>query len=391
MNSLDSLVDSSSVPQEDEEFPPSLVSQLQQVHGLTKKKVYGAKPTRQPFIGERVERPSNKYQQKGSHALTVDASPTDLAKLVSAPSSSGRAVPWSRAERFSRRTQASATDIYCRPVLGPRRHSRLPTPETDSLPSPNTIPLHDNVSPICFNPTQPKPSPIEVYGTLPQVSSSDFVPVICDGDPTGEPIWPTPPFSPVPPLYSSFMPSEYHSLAANHTYPPDPPQLFGESGLAHSQPSAYSSLFETLPIQELFPRPARTGSIPTKSTLLYPENDRPFLFSKDLEDIQRTHAPLKEDPVLFSFPHPTKADSTQLGPKFFIENGQESPPLSPFIRCDDTSQYNAFYPQKIGLPPRTLTKYPTSGDDPTFMKEYPSQAYPTCSSGSSSSLTGWAG
>lgn len=31
---------------------PSLVTQLQIMHGLTKKKIYGSKPTRQPFIGE---------------------------------------------------------------------------------------------------------------------------------------------------------------------------------------------------------------------------------------------------------------------------------------------------------------------------------------------------
>lgn len=41
---------------------PSLVAQLQQVHGLTKKKVYGAKPIRQPFFRDEkvMEKPARK-------------------------------------------------------------------------------------------------------------------------------------------------------------------------------------------------------------------------------------------------------------------------------------------------------------------------------------------
>ena len=46
------------------EEPPSLVAQLQQVHGLTKKKVYGAKPVRAPFF--RDEKP-----RRGRSAVTV--------------------------------------------------------------------------------------------------------------------------------------------------------------------------------------------------------------------------------------------------------------------------------------------------------------------------------
>ena len=56
--------------------PPSLVSQLQQVHGLTKKKVYGAKPARQPFFRE--ERVRDKYRAAPA-SLTMPLPPVDQA------------------------------------------------------------------------------------------------------------------------------------------------------------------------------------------------------------------------------------------------------------------------------------------------------------------------
>ncbi|KAJ7302078.1 hypothetical protein DFH08DRAFT_945832 [Mycena albidolilacea] len=51
---------------------PSLVSQLQQVHGLTKKKVYGTKPARIPFIMERVRDP---YRKAPSQSPSISLAP----------------------------------------------------------------------------------------------------------------------------------------------------------------------------------------------------------------------------------------------------------------------------------------------------------------------------
>ncbi|KAJ7809705.1 hypothetical protein B0H14DRAFT_3880900 [Mycena olivaceomarginata] len=52
---------------------PSLVSQLQQVHGLTKKKVYGTKPARIPFIME--ERIHDPYRKAPSQAPSISLAP----------------------------------------------------------------------------------------------------------------------------------------------------------------------------------------------------------------------------------------------------------------------------------------------------------------------------
>ncbi|KAJ7896287.1 hypothetical protein B0H14DRAFT_2558211 [Mycena olivaceomarginata] len=55
---------------------PSLVSQLQQVHGLTKKKVYGTKPARIPFIMERVRDP---YRKAPSQSPSISLAPETVA------------------------------------------------------------------------------------------------------------------------------------------------------------------------------------------------------------------------------------------------------------------------------------------------------------------------
>ena len=107
---------------------PSLVSQLQQVHGLTKKKVYGTKPLRQPFF--RDERVRDKYRKV----------PTPLAmpsEEVHSPSAGGKVLSQSRADRMSRVGQASPTDLQPRRQQPwPRRGSGLSTPEPESLSSP---------------------------------------------------------------------------------------------------------------------------------------------------------------------------------------------------------------------------------------------------------------
>ncbi|KAJ7896307.1 hypothetical protein B0H14DRAFT_3853697 [Mycena olivaceomarginata] len=61
---------------------PSLVSQLQQVHGLTKKKVYDTKPARIPFIMERVRDPYRKApSQSPSISLVPEtSSPPSLTR-----------------------------------------------------------------------------------------------------------------------------------------------------------------------------------------------------------------------------------------------------------------------------------------------------------------------
>ncbi|KAF9025632.1 hypothetical protein BDZ89DRAFT_1135296 [Hymenopellis radicata] len=68
--------------------PPSLVAQLQQVHGLTKKKVYGAKPVRAPFF--RDEKPTVRNLRT---SLTMK-SPSPRLRHASTSPISGRMHPY---------------------------------------------------------------------------------------------------------------------------------------------------------------------------------------------------------------------------------------------------------------------------------------------------------
>ncbi|PPQ91533.1 hypothetical protein CVT25_008801 [Psilocybe cyanescens] len=120
--------------------PQSLVSQLQQYHGLTKKKVYGAKPTRQPFF--RDERVGEKHRQPPA-PLTM---PLTIMNSVPSPTGGGRTISHSRVDRMNRVSQASPTDMHRRTHSGwTRRGSRMSTPEADHpWTSP---PAHTDMSP----------------------------------------------------------------------------------------------------------------------------------------------------------------------------------------------------------------------------------------------------
>lgn len=123
--SLDPATSPSSSQVADSEPTPTLVSRLQQVHGLTKKKVYGAKPVRQPFFREREN-------------LRISPGPLTMPSLsghkIPSPTGGGRVPSQARADRTNRLSQASPTDIYSRRTsMRQLRASRLSTPEAESL------------------------------------------------------------------------------------------------------------------------------------------------------------------------------------------------------------------------------------------------------------------
>ncbi|KAJ3908373.1 hypothetical protein F5879DRAFT_358524 [Lentinula edodes] len=70
------------IPASDEELP-SIVTQLQQMHGLTKKKVYGTKPKRLPFVSSEVYRESSR---KAASLSPVSPSDTHHGGRVTSPS-----------------------------------------------------------------------------------------------------------------------------------------------------------------------------------------------------------------------------------------------------------------------------------------------------------------
>lgn len=97
---------------------PRLVSQLQSVHGLTKKKVYGTKPAREPFLGGEVR---EKF-----------APPPLTTTMGDISSGGGRVLTHSKIDRIGRLGQSSPTDLHARRHIW-QRQSRLSTPEAESL------------------------------------------------------------------------------------------------------------------------------------------------------------------------------------------------------------------------------------------------------------------
>ncbi|KAE9384205.1 hypothetical protein BT96DRAFT_677793 [Gymnopus androsaceus JB14] len=74
---------SSSASASSQEEEPSLVTQLQQMHGLTKQKFYGSKPKRRPFVSAEIYR---EHPRKASSLSPVSTSDTNHGGRVTSPS-----------------------------------------------------------------------------------------------------------------------------------------------------------------------------------------------------------------------------------------------------------------------------------------------------------------
>lgn len=126
---------------------PSLVAHLQQAHGLTKKKVYGTKPTRQPFLHARA-----KYR-RAPKPLAIppslsETAPGAVAHLEGLPSRSQYdhhllSVKGPQASRTHRHSPSRRRSSWS------RRGLRLSSPEIDaSLSSPTSVSTYSTVSPV---------------------------------------------------------------------------------------------------------------------------------------------------------------------------------------------------------------------------------------------------
>ncbi|TFK24476.1 hypothetical protein FA15DRAFT_687476 [Coprinopsis marcescibilis] len=122
---------------------PTLVTQLQQVHGLTKKKVYGAKPQQQPFCSEERYDEQNR-NERVAISLSMGLSDGHAPQL---PPASGRVQSLSRIDRMAR-NQAGPTDVKARRNLGwSGRGSRVSSPDSDPLRSPTSVAGYTDISP----------------------------------------------------------------------------------------------------------------------------------------------------------------------------------------------------------------------------------------------------
>lgn len=211
---------------------PSLVAHLQQVHGLTKKKVYGTKPVRKPFFrDERVTETSRRS------TLLARSVPIDM-DMTRAPG--GRVVSHSVIDRSARVRHTISAGSRMHGYHQPAPHwspmsmaspipSNLPVTASSSAAPPNL----DSYISSPFNPSPPNvsstPTPWTPFsGTSP---SSSHVP--CS----------TPAFAPLPTLPLSHTPSSPDNSPPPYLRDPeilhpgvlfDPPSFYGHGQGTHT-------------------------------------------------------------------------------------------------------------------------------------------------------------
>ncbi|KAG2018681.1 hypothetical protein CC2G_008090 [Coprinopsis cinerea AmutBmut pab1-1] len=264
----------------DMDTSPSLVTQLQQVHGLTKKKVYGAKPQRKPFFkDERVERPDGRTYHHAATALHTAPPaylPDGVAQQHASLSSAGGRMPsLSKVHRLSR-IQSSPADVQPRRYLGwAGRESRLSSPEpVEPLGSPSSATGYSDVSPtassyISSDVSSPvSPASVEDYYSAGQ-SGIAHVPGIVNGG-HSDPSWlqsgySAPYASPshvMPPIQQGyFAPQPASSIPI---YPEVPIQMYSPGYPGVLTPGHEMSLSDGIPV------PVEPSKSPSSMPLLSP-------------------------------------------------------------------------------------------------------------------------
>ncbi|KAF9467593.1 hypothetical protein BDZ94DRAFT_968722 [Collybia nuda] len=373
--------------------PPSLVSQLQQVHGLTKKKVYGTKPARMPFF--RDERVRDKRAATLPQTTPALASPASITTL---PTAGGRAVSRSRAERIIRVAGGSPTEPHPRRQHGSRRGSRLSSPESENLALP-AYGLHPSLSQV--------PPMTNTDGYL-GAGHHDGTQMYGEVNVVSEPTWLQPHYPPVIPSISQtqFSPAFMGSQMSQTTYAEPRWQPEGVSaGVVYSQQMGQlegSTMASHAPLP--LPRTPHHdvgGSLqsnsrthenvarpPRNSRVSAPGDEIPFTF--DAEYVAATTA-LFNSEVLPAYPNfaamsePARPMKNLDPPRsFYLNSDYDSLPPSP-----SSPAYNS---RELYGP---VTHHVDDILHPSLAFDYPLDSplsYATSySPGSSSSLTGWAG
>ncbi|KIJ62471.1 hypothetical protein HYDPIDRAFT_30432 [Hydnomerulius pinastri MD-312] len=158
---------------------PSLVTSLQKVHGLSRKKLYGAQPTRQPFVREEPVR--TKYR----HAPTPLSIPAGGQSF--ATPEDGHAVGKTKADRGGRVDRPShfggVSDQIPPGRRSPWNRSRMSSPDMGSVPSSPTTSLssHHEISP-----TMPIYPELAGYSTAPTTTLTTYSPDMIPPTPVAE-------------------------------------------------------------------------------------------------------------------------------------------------------------------------------------------------------------
>ncbi|KNZ78916.1 hypothetical protein J132_08141 [Termitomyces sp. J132] len=357
------------------ENPPSLVAQLQQVHGLTKKKVYGTKPVHTPFVREdRVHK-------------EPPCAPAPLILPSVQSTGGGRAVSTSKASRISRMAQSSPTELQARRPGFPRRNSRLSSPETDSYSSPTSYTTPSNI-PSPVSPT----SLVNIYKQSAPTASSQ-------AETSLDPSWGTTEYkSHVSSLSQpSLSPSQFPTPVSSRPLA-DPWQ---NNNINISEPIVPSAVTEPIQSPVCYTSSSRlvgptdnrrmssgaddapSQSLPRRSCS---SDDEPFTFSA--EYVAATATMFKNE-VLPAYPELQSAFPEVISPRhaFFVAQDQSSTP-SPESSYDPGELYISAEREEIRQQSFSQTmKQPAPGSNSPGL----SCGATSYSPGSSSSLTGWAG
>lgn len=349
--------------------PPSLVAQLQQVHGLTKKKVYGAKPVHMPFVrDERIRK-------------ETPCTPAPLILPSVKSTSGGRALSTSKASRISRVVQSSPTELQARRPGFPRRNSRLSSPETDNHPSPTSYTVPSNISsPV--SPTSLMNMYMQPAPAAPSQSETNL-----------KPSWGMTEYKSQLPSFSqpSFPPSQLptppcRSLAGswqgnniNGSQPVVQPVV---TELVQS-PVSYDSLHSVALESRRVSSGAGDATLHSLPRQSCPSDDEPFTFSA--EYVAATATMFKNE-VLPAYPELQSVFPEVMSPRraFSVAQDQSSTP-SPESSYDPGELYISAERGELRQSFCRSMKHPTA-NSPGL--SYGATSY---SPGSTSSLTGWAG
>lgn len=398
---------------------PSLVTRLQQWHGLTKKKVYGTKPARQPFF--RDERIREKYRVVPT-PLAIPPSVSTTSPITPIPSRDPRNASRPTTNRIRRlgdkNLQGSPTDVNSRRQSPwPRRGSRLSSPESDAcLSSPTSVSTYSTMSPVLpihhdfdyfssnvSSPVSPPADATYITQPGPQSVGTSLLMPLDSGVSLTEPSWLQNQYSPVTPLSqetSSVFPSQrqlpplqagqgsmlnsgsmiphiipHHSSSYPPFSEPQLPNLSVGPGSTSGKKGGNRSRSEPMPV----------ASTSRPITPPIDDGDRPFIFNPEYE--AATAARLEEvlqGSSTYRYPVPPPRNkpieaNVRLAPPTQRSRPSSPSPLSSHMALSYTESTPYSHPYEL-LPNATQ---PPSSIDANLPASY--------SFYSSSSLTGWAG
>ncbi|KIL63920.1 hypothetical protein M378DRAFT_647305 [Amanita muscaria Koide BX008] len=374
---------------------PSLVAQLQQKHGLTKKKVYGVKPPRQPFF--RDEPTSDPYRRPVYPLLPPLTDLSSTTPIMMTPG--GRSAPLSRLDRWTRMSHRGPTDT------SQRWHppsSKIPSSDVGCSDVPSCMPPNE---PTVIHGRHPTiQTPVEMpYQPATNLDQNGFYrPTTYESSIDSQ--WGTGPSGYVPqnsPIITQTPQAAYVQNVSADTYGHrQTPTSLGSPPASQSPPDHKPSgpaCNEAAPLK--YDAPASSTSSPSPKAGSTPKDDEPFTF--DPAFIAATAVMFRQE-VLPAYPEladsyvsPSSSTKRRISGTAQGYNVGCDHSILPYLPASKAGQlYAAKYSvaacQQQTESEANASSLTTSENTTAINAESCYYQYPTYSVGTSS-LTGWAG